>query len=75
MEPEAITQIASILRAVFEIELPKKAAMQLRRAGYRSDELNAFSRTRVGREMPDPWKDNTYSELRMLEIDAEKTDG
>lgn len=73
MEPEAITQVSSILRDVFEIALPKKAALALRRAGYRSDELHAFSKTRIGREMPDPWKNNTYSELRMLEKDAEET--
>ena len=75
MEPEAITQIASILRAVFEIEQPKQAALKLRRAGYRSDELHAFGRTRIGREMPDYQINNTYNELRTLEIDAEKTDG
>lgn len=73
LEHDQLHTICRILNNEFEHTQYERAALELRAAGITSKQLHAFGKTAHGMYTPDPWKENTYNELRNLEIKDEES--
>ena len=68
MENDHINTIAKIIGKTFEYTLAERAAMELHKQGYTSEDIHEFMyKTATGQAISAPWTNETYNALRDIE--------